>query len=357
MLMLNWPLILFTTLTLYILIILCLPFSALYATIFLFALIAFWSRMPGVGVPHPFYILYNADVVDIFTLLISINVGIFPAIVFTVFCNMWSRMVGVYPDVRSDKAGLIMPYGEVILNAREYNTREGYHVITAGYSMTEARPDTEIRRVIDAGLEHGALVTLDHVFVDNWATRTAGHIGEKQEQFIEGLCKEYAGQIALEWNAYCHAGMRNMIKTGAQMVMSRTPVPEILMLLANNTSGNAERIFEAFTAIALHDFRYHDVNKKVEELSAGLAEQGHNVPIVADTDLHARKPSHLKLMGTSRMIMDIDAEMPADIVSQMRDNIFSGDHTNVKKYVSPMHLLTNFCIPVLMPGRFRKPRA
>jgi len=80
------------------LIIITLPFNAIYATIFLFALIAFWSRMPGVGMPHPFYILYNADVVDIFTLIIAINLGPVQAILFSLFCNYSSRMCGVYPD-------------------------------------------------------------------------------------------------------------------------------------------------------------------------------------------------------------------------------------------------------------------
>ena len=98
MLALNWPLVLFTTVGLYVLIILTLPFNAIYATIFLFTLIAFWSRMPGVGMPHPFYILYNADVVDIFTLIIAINLGPMQAVVFSLFCNYVSRMCGVYPD-------------------------------------------------------------------------------------------------------------------------------------------------------------------------------------------------------------------------------------------------------------------
>jgi len=98
MLALNWPLVLFTTLGLYVFIIITLPFNAIYATVFLFALIAFWSRMPGVGMPHPFYILYNADVVDIFTLIIAINLGPVQAVVFSLFCNYSSRMCGVYPD-------------------------------------------------------------------------------------------------------------------------------------------------------------------------------------------------------------------------------------------------------------------
>lgn len=94
---LNWPIIIFFTIILYILTIVALPFSTVYATIFLFALIAYWSRLPGVGTYHPFFILYQADLVDIFTLFVAIHVGVFEAIIFTVFCNLSSRAAGIYP--------------------------------------------------------------------------------------------------------------------------------------------------------------------------------------------------------------------------------------------------------------------
>jgi len=94
---LNWPIIIFFTIILYVLTIITLPFSTVYATIFLFALIAFWSRMPGVGCYHPFFILYQSDLIDIFTLFVAIHVGVIEAVIFTVFCNLSSRAAGIYP--------------------------------------------------------------------------------------------------------------------------------------------------------------------------------------------------------------------------------------------------------------------
>lgn len=95
---LNWPLVFLTTVSLYVLIILTLPFNALYASVLLFALIGYWSRLPGVGIHHPFFILYQMDVIDIFMIILAINLGPVPAIIFIWFCNMVSRVAGVYPD-------------------------------------------------------------------------------------------------------------------------------------------------------------------------------------------------------------------------------------------------------------------
>jgi len=118
MLILNWPLVLITTIVLYALIIITLPFNAVYATIFLFTLISFWSRLPGVGIPHPFYILYLMDFIDIFCVIISINVGGIYGGIFALFGNMWSRACGVFPEwngVISDSfaqffAALVLPF-------------------------------------------------------------------------------------------------------------------------------------------------------------------------------------------------------------------------------------------------------
>jgi len=97
MLKLQWPLVIGTTLAFYFLIILCLPFSSVYASIFLFALIAFWTRLPGVGIPHPLFILYNMDMIDVFAILISIYVGPIQGGVFAAFLGLWGRFCGVWP--------------------------------------------------------------------------------------------------------------------------------------------------------------------------------------------------------------------------------------------------------------------
>jgi hypothetical protein len=123
MITLNWPIVLVTTLVLYIGIILTLPLSPLYATLFLYTLIGFWSRLPGVGIPHPFFIIYQMDVIDLFMILIAVNLSPVHAIIFVWFTNTISRLAGTFPDwagVMQDNilmtfAAVVAPFASAIL--------------------------------------------------------------------------------------------------------------------------------------------------------------------------------------------------------------------------------------------------
>ena len=230
-----------------------------------------------------------------------------------------------YPTASIDAAGIRLPNGKFLLNAREYSTKEDLHVLTIGYSLDQADSNTEIRKVIDKGLDHDALVLLDHPFVDNSRTRTAGHIPDQLEQEVEKLCHEYSGKITLEWNGYCIPWMRRVLKSGL------------------NVFG--------------FDIKYYDVNKRAEELSQRLEQEGYNVPVIADTDLHARNKEHLLKMGTARIIADVKGETAKEVIESLRENIFSGNYKNVKEYVSSLHLVDAFCLPILFPKYFSKPRA
>lgn len=95
--MLYWPLVNFVTTTLYILMLITLPFSRIYSAVFLFALIGFWSRLPGVAIPSPLYILYLADFIDFFTVIITIHLGPMEGAVFSFSLNIVSRMCGNFP--------------------------------------------------------------------------------------------------------------------------------------------------------------------------------------------------------------------------------------------------------------------
>lgn len=247
----------------------------------------------------------------------SLDASLFPFVV--------EETKKAYPTAVGDNSGIKLPNGRYFLNAREYNTRENLHVLTVGCSLDEATPQTEIRRVIDKGIANGALILLDHPFIDNGETKTAGHISEGLGQELEEICKEYSGQVTIEWNGYCIPWIRQALKHGL------------------NAFG--------------FDIKYHDVNKRAEQLSESLREQGYNVPVVADTDLHARTKRHLQHMGTSRIITEIQGETPKEVVNSMRNNIFQGNYENVKEYVSSLHLLEAFCVPILMSDRFHKPRA
>lgn len=246
-----------------------------------------------------------------------LNASVYPAVL--------KEALKHYPKAIASKTGVMLPNSRCIFNAREYGTKENLHILTVGYSLDSATPQTEIREIIDKGLEHNALVVLDHPFADNGRTKTAGHISQTLEDEVERLCREYAGEIALEWNGYCNPGVRRVLLTA-------------LNYLGIQTS-------------------YHDVNRKVEELSAKLQKQGYNLPVLADTDLHARTKQHLRAMGTARFVIDIEGESPSEVLQSIKENVFGGSYRNVKRYASLPHLLSAFCFPILMPYIFKKPRS
>lgn len=224
----------------------------------------------------------------------------------------------------ADNKGVIA-HDNVIFNAREYNTKEGLHVLTVGHSF-ETPEDTEIRKIIDTALENDALILLDHPYVDNKETRTAGHISPDLASELEKICSEYSEDIAIEWNAYCIPWMRAVLKTGLNIAGKKTD--------------------------------YHDVNKMAIILSEHLKEKfGYNIPVIASTDLHARKPRDLLKMGTSRIITDIEGKYPEELLASMKKNVFAGNYEAVCRYVSGWHLLSSFCLPIVLPKFYENPRA
>jgi hypothetical protein len=249
----------------------------------------------------------------------SYNHSLFPYII--------KEMERLYPnqELVRDSSGVVLPGGEVILNAREYNTREDFHILTVGCSFDDVGRETPIEEIIERGIEKNALVVLDHPFVDNFRTKTAGHITEEQEGWLIELCKKYSGEVVLEWNGYSIPWMR----LGLRLPLT----------------------------VLGHKTRYHDVNKHAKGLSERLGAEGYNVPLVADTDLHARNRWLLREMGTARFITDVKGESPGEMVSSIKRNIFSGDYQNLERFPSSLHVLLGYCIPVLFSRYFPKPRA
>ncbi len=95
--MLIIPLVAFMSIALYVMIIILLPFNTQMATLLLFTLIAFWSRLPGVAVNDPTWLLYCADLIDVFSMIIAINIGGMQGAIFAFVTNVVPRFCGFYP--------------------------------------------------------------------------------------------------------------------------------------------------------------------------------------------------------------------------------------------------------------------
>lgn len=93
----HWPIVFVTSIVLYVLMLVTLPFNSRTSMVFLFLLIAFWSRLPGVGIPSPMFALYHLDLVDLFSLIVAVNVGGLAGAMFALFGNIVSRAAGIFP--------------------------------------------------------------------------------------------------------------------------------------------------------------------------------------------------------------------------------------------------------------------
>lgn len=140
----HWPIVIVITIVLYVLTIITLPFNSQTATIFLFALIAYWSRLPGVGVINPLNFLYYMDVVDIFSMLVAVYVGPMQAIFFTLFCNYATRAVGIYPHwamvikdgISQSMVCLVIPFVYTLLGGNITSTVIAYTLLrTVGFFL------------------------------------------------------------------------------------------------------------------------------------------------------------------------------------------------------------------------------
>ncbi len=90
----NWPMIIITTIVLYALTIITLPFDTVTATILLFSLIGFWSRLPGLCIREPVRILYMMDFIDIFAIIIALYVGPVQGAIFALIWNIYPWICG-----------------------------------------------------------------------------------------------------------------------------------------------------------------------------------------------------------------------------------------------------------------------
>lgn len=191
-----------------------------------------------------------------------------------------------------------------ILRAKEIRTKDNFDIITIG--SDNIPHEQNIRNVIDDGLEQSILLIFDHPFVDNsWVNR---EINQEKRKELEKICKEYTGNLALEWNGYCKPWLRKLL------------------------GGK-------------------DVNNMVVELSKKLYNEGYNLPVLADSDIHARSKSSLKTLGTGRIIANTYVKTGNTLIDSMKKSIFSyGEgkgYKNIKKTVPLTHFVFNFGIPYL----------
>ncbi len=238
--------------------------------------------------------------------------------------------VPIFDDVRELSSGL-RDYGYIVdsddlvmrierdgeqryvLRARESDTLDDFHMLTIGSDDVESwRP---FRTMADEALERDSLLIYDHPFVTN-GNVLKGIDPSKREE-VERICIQYDRNLALEWNGYC------------KELYWR--VNELLGKLGIDVLGGI------------------DVNHEVLRLSERLAREGYNLPVITDTDVHARSVGALDAIGTGRIKVDgIDFTSGRTIVDSLKEAIFAGEHENTYRTVPLTHFIPHFALPYLV---------
>jgi hypothetical protein len=201
-----------------------------------------------------------------------------------------------------------------ILRITEYENKEGFHLLVFG-NPKKIKPQNEVRKNIEAALSTDSFAVLDHPFVAS----NYSDIGREKEDFLFKLCKEYSNRIALEWNGYCIPFLRNSIDKLACLPL---------------------RLFMG------KETRFGDVNKKLEAFEETLKENSINCPVIADSDLHARKKNDLCFIGTANIETFIEKRSGKALQQSLKKRIFSLEYNIKKGYVSITHFLLSYAFPV-----------
>ncbi len=262
---------------------------------------------------HPFFDSYTID--DVFDAMDKRDIQIL---------GLENLNQHIFPDIQkraektkyrfngSDNYAISVSKGDkdlYLLRSIELATSDNFHLIIIG--SDRVKPNQEIMQTMNTALEDGALVIFDHPFVDNRNVRR--EISQQKEYKVIAICENYSGNLALEWNAYCKPITRKLI-------------------------GGS------------------DVNKKTDLFSKALKSNGYNIPLVADSDIHARNKRLLNAIGTSNIETNLNLSSGKTIISSLKENIFSGNYTNNKKYVSMPHFVEAFGVPYLFKHKFKNPR-
>ena len=201
-----------------------------------------------------------------------------------------------------------------MLKSQEVSTSDDYHVLVYGGNTI---PYETLRETIDRGLERGLFVAIDHPFVD--VTTMKKPISNKKITELRKICKKYNNKIALEWNGYCINWIWDVLKK-----------------------------------------RYGiNANEAVLDFSNKLKNEGYNLPVFTDTDVHARNKLGLGAIGTSRILIprnNIDFSSGPEFIYSLKDSILNEKHENTYKTVGNIHFGFYFAIPQIFNKFFKRVR-
>lgn len=207
----------------------------------------------------------------------------------------------------------------------EKNGNKSFHIIgvgdTKGLQLRKEEPFPRTEKCIETILKNDGIAIIDHPYSN--ASYAFKSITKEKEKELERLCKEFKGDLSLEWNSYC-------------LPYLRFPLEIISSLACDNLTG------------------YHS-NRNTEKLAGRLEEYG--TRIVADSDVHARNKKLLDGLGSGHIEIFKERMNYSDgknILKSVKNAIKIGEgygYKNVKEYVSLPHFIGAFGIPYIFNAK------
>lgn len=188
----------------------------------------------------------------------------------------------------------------IILGQEVESQDRKWHILSIGARGIKSNSLEEIIKEI---LRKGGLVIIDHPFAD--PQRWFRDISPKREKELFTVCQKFRGKIALEWNGYSHPLIRKILRA----------------------------------------FGYTNCNKKTERLAKKLA-----IPFLPTTDLHLKNIKSLKEIGTCSIEIPSENMDFDHLVVSLRENILTFNFRPQRGYVSILHFLQTYGIPLLFPN-------
>ncbi|MBI5148932.1 hypothetical protein HZA33_04605 [Candidatus Pacearchaeota archaeon] len=217
-----------------------------------------------------------------------------------IHCSLKAESDDLLIKVEKDGKPFYLLRGIEVLN-------EDFHLLVIG-NTEGIKQGQSLEQNIEKALENGAIPVIDHPFVH--ATSPRKGICKEKRKKLSDVCKKYHNNIALEWNSYCIPWIRRMML------------------------GN-------------------DANYDLEDFAEGLFwEAGDYVPVIADSDVHARNKSLLQEIGAGHIIIDgVDCSSGQKAILGLKEAIKEGEdfgYRNNKKCVSFTHFIRAFGLPLVL---------
>lgn len=202
-------------------------------------------------------------------------------------------------------------------------SKEGFQITIIGNHEGKIKPYQNIRKALDIATDKKIIPILHHPTAHN--RFVARDIPPAKLKELLGILRDYSGYVCMDINALCKPYVKKIAGF-------------LTKILFNNRGGS-------------------DTNMKTKKIQAKLSSKGYNVPLLTNTDIHARYPFLLNEMDRALVYFDksdVDQASGEGLIKSIKESIFNGKYSlkTLNPEVSFLNFAAGFGLPYIFPGFF-----